>query len=46
MHHYIKHDGTNALKVFIDGTVLEDQVEYADGKGQSSIIRAVQEYFG
>jgi hypothetical protein len=41
VHRCIKHDGTDALKAVVDGTVLEDRVEYADGKGQSSVIRAV-----
>jgi hypothetical protein len=46
VHRCIKHDGTDALKAVVDGTVLEDRVEYADGKGQSSVIRAVRGYFG
>jgi hypothetical protein len=46
VHRCIKHDGTEALKAVVDGTVLEDRIEYADGKGQSSVIRAVRGYFG
>jgi hypothetical protein len=45
VHRCIKHDGTDALKAVVDGTALEDQVEYSDGKGQSSVIRAVRGCF-
>ncbi len=46
VHRCIKHDGTDALKAVVDGTALEDRIEYADGKRQSSVIRAVQERLG
>ncbi len=46
VHRCIKHDGTDALKAVVDGTALENRIEYADGKGQSSVIRAVRGYFG
>jgi len=46
VHRCIKHDGTDTLKAVVDGTALENRIEYADGKGQSSIIRAVRNHLG
>lgn len=45
VHRCIKHDGTDSLAAAVNGTELESRVRYAAGKGQSSIIRAVCDYF-
>jgi len=45
VHRCIKHDGTDSLAAAVNGTELESRVRYAAGKGQSSIIRAIRDYF-
>ncbi|MCP4542428.1 MAG: hypothetical protein GY832_35340 [Chloroflexi bacterium] len=46
VHRCIKHDGTDVLKVVVEGAELEERVRYTVGKGQSSAIQTVQGYFG
>lgn len=45
VHRCIKHDGTDALSAVVEGTELKERVRFAAGKGQSSVIRAVREFF-
>jgi len=45
MHRCIKHDGTDALKAALTGTQFEGRVRYAPGKGHSSVIQTVQQFF-
>ncbi len=45
VHRCVKHDGADTLNAVVERTELAERVCYAAGKGQSSIIRAVEEYF-
>lgn len=45
VHRCLKHDETDALRAVVEGTALEERVRYADGKGQSSILRSLRGYF-
>src|SRR5262249_54165963 len=45
MHRCIKHDGTNALDNVINGQPEAARVRYAPGKGHSSVVQTVREYF-
>jgi len=45
VHRCVRHDGTDALRAVVAGTEMEARVRYAAGKGQSSVFRAVREYF-
>lgn len=41
----MKHSGSDALKAVVGGSALEKRIRYAAGKGQSSVLRVVREYF-
>lgn len=45
VHRCMKHSGSDALQAVVEGTELQQRVRYAAGKGQSSVLRAVREYF-
>ena len=46
VHRCMKHDGSDALKAAIEGTNLPEVVRYATGKGHSSVLRTIVEFFG